>query len=794
MEKQPVPKDLQIEDIPKFLSMLPVMDAVLFPKMVISLEVTSEESIKLVEDAIGSDRIIGLLAVKNPEKETGFKHEDLYTVGTSGFILKMVKSEDNKAQLLVQGLDRFKLKSFHGGKPYLRGFVEHFKGIEAKDKEIEALTYTILGTFQAIVQLHPVLPPEMYPLAASIKESGTLADMIVSTINVSIHEAQKILETVDIKVRLKETVRLVTQQLEFLELGYKIHTRVKGDMDKQEREYYLREQLKAIRAELGEVKKTDVSLEQYQKKVEEKRLPEEAAKEAQRELNRLSRMNSSSAEFTVALTYLDWLTNLPWQESTRDNLDIRYAQKILDQDHHGLEKPKKRIIEYLAVRKLKPESKGPILCFSGPPGAGKTSLGRSIARAMGRNFVKMSLGGVRDEAEIRGHRRTYVGALPGRIIQGLRRAGSNNPVFMLDEIDKTGKNFRGDLSSALLEVLDPEQSHSFSDHYLDVAFDLSKVMFVTTANMLNHIPAALRDRMEVIELSGYSLDEKAKIAKGYLIPRQLEGHGINKDQLTFTPGAVHLVISGYTREAGVRNLEREIAAICRGVASKIANGDIQKFNISVKNLSQYLGPARFTSPLPAKTMAPGIAIGLAGTGAGGEIITVEAFAMKGNQGLTLTGRLGEVMRESAITALSYVRANAAELGIDENYYDSHDIHVHIPVGSMEKEGTGAGLPILVALVSLLTGRVCKKHLAMAGEISLRGQVLPVEGITDKVLAAHRSNIKMVILPKENEKDLEEIPQKVHRDISFHFVKRMSDAIKIALTSARPSPELTKNTG
>jgi ATP-dependent Lon protease len=413
---------------------------------------------------------------------------------------------------------------------------------------------------------------------------------------------------------------------------------------------------------------------------------------------------------------------------------------------------------------------------------------------MGRNFVKMSLGGVRDEAEIRGHRRTYVGALPGRIIQGLRRAGSNNPVFMLDEIDKTGKNFRGDLSSALLEVLDPEQNHSFSDHYLDVAFDLSKVMFITTANMLNHIPAALRDRMEVIELSGYSLDEKAKIAKGYLIPRQLEGHGINKDQLTFTPGAVHLVISGYTREAGVRNLEREIAAICRGVASKIANGDIQKFNISVKNLSQYLGPARFTSPLPDKTMAPGIAIGLAGTEAGGEIITVEAFSMKGNQGLTLTGRLGEVMRESAITALSYVRANAAELGIDENYYDSHDIHVHIPAGSMEKEGTGAGLPILVALVSLLTGRACKKHLAMAGEISLRGQVLPVEGITDKVLAAHRSNIKMVILPKENEKDLEEIPQKVHRDISFHFVKRMSDAIKIALTSARPSPELTKNTG
>lgn len=781
MEEKPVPKNLQIENIPQFLSMLPVMDTVLFPKMVFPIEVTSKESIQLVEDAIGSDRIIGFLAVKNPEKKSGFKHEDLYTVGSSGFILKMVKMEDSKTRLLVQGLSRFKVTSFHGGKPYLRGFVEHFRGIEANDKEIEAISYTILGIFQAIVQLHPALPPEIYPLAASIKEPGTLADMIVSTINVSVHEAQKILETVDIKTRLKETMRLAAQQLEFLELGFKIHTRVKSDIDKQEREYYLREQLKAIRVELGDVKKTDVSIDQYKKKIEEKKFPDEVAKEAQRELNRLTRMNSSSAEFTVALTYLDWLITLPWHESTQDNLDVRHAKKILDQDHHGLGKPKQRIIEYLAVRKLRPDSKGPILCFAGPPGTGKTSLGRSIARAMGRNFVKMSLGGVRDEAEIRGHRRTYVGALPGRIIQGLRRAGSNNPVFMLDEIDKTGNNFRGDPSSALLEVLDPEQNHSFSDHYLDVAFDLSKVMFITTANTLYHIPEALRDRMEIIGLSGYSLDEKAKIAKGYLIPRQLEGHGINKDQLIFTPGAIRLVISGYTREAGVRNLEREIAAICRVAASKIAEGETQNFNIHVKNLSQYLGHPRFTSPSFVNTMAPGIAIGLAGTVAGGEIITVEAFSMKGNQGLTLTGRLGEVMRESAITALSYVRSNVAQLGIDENFFDSHDIHIHIPRGSMEKEGSSAGLAVLVALVSLLTGRICKKNLAMTGEISLRGQVLPVESVIEKVLAAHRSNVKAVILPKENEKDLLEIPRKVHRDIRFYFVSRMSDAIKIALT-------------
>jgi ATP-dependent Lon protease len=780
MEEKPVPKDLHLENIPKFLSMLPIMDTVLFPNMVIPLEVNREESVRLVEEAIGDDRIIGLLTIKNSDKKSEFKHDDLYTVGTSGFILKMIKNTDDKNVLLVQGLSRFKVTSFHGGKPYLRGFVEHFKGIEAKDKEIEALTYTILSIFQAIVQLHPALTPEVYSLASSINEPDTLADMIVSAINVSVHEAQKILETADIKTRLKDTMRLATQQLEFLELGYKIHNRVKGDMDKREREYYLREQLKAIRAELGDVKKTDVSLEQYKKKVEEKRLPEEAAKEAQRELNRLFRMDSSSAEFMVGSTYLDWLTTLPWRDSTQDNLDIRYAKKILDQDHHGLDKPKQRIIEHLAVRNLKPESRGPILCFAGPPGTGKTSLGRSIARAMGRNFIRISLGGVKDEAEIRGHRRTYVGALPGRIIQEIRRAGSNNPVFMLDEIDKAGKNFGGDPSSALLEVLDPEQNHSFSDHYLDVSFDLSRVMFITTANTIYHIPEPLRDRMEVIELSGYSLDQKAKIAQKYLIPRQLEGHGINKNQLNFTLGAIRLVISGYTREAGVRNLEREIAAVCRAVASKIANGEVEKYNVNVNSLSQYLGKVKFTSPLSAKTTNPGIAVGLASTDAGGEIITVEAFSMKGNQGLTLTGRLGKVMKESALTALSYIRSNTVELNIDENYYNSHDIHVHLPVGSIEKEGSGAGLPILIALVSLLTGRVCKKKLAIAGEISLRGQVLPVESITDKVLAAHRSNIKIIILPKENQKDLAEIPQKVKKDISFYFVNRMLDAIKIAL--------------
>ncbi len=780
MEEQTVPKDLQIDKVPKFLSMLPVLDTVVFPKMVIPLEITSEESIKLAEDAVGSDRIIGLLAVKNRDKESGFRHEDLFTVGTGAFILKLVKIEDNKAQVLVQGLSRFKVTSFHGGKPYLRGFVEHFKEIESKDKEIKALTYTILGLFQAIVQLHPALPPEIYSLAASIKEPGTLADMIVSAINVTVHDAQKILETVDIKVRLKEAVRLASQQLEYLELGFKIHNRVQSDIDKQEREYYLREQLRAIKAELGEVRKSDTDIEHYRQKIEERNLSGEPAKEAQRQLNRLSRMNSSSAEFMVSLTYLDWLVNLPWHETTPDNLEIIRVRKILDQDHHGLEKPKQRIVEYLAVRKLKPESKGPILCFAGPPGTGKTSLGRSIARAMGRNFVKMSLGGVRDEAEIRGHRRTYVGALPGRIIQGLRRAGTNNPIFMLDEIDKTGKIFGGDLSSALLEVLDPEQNHSFSDHYIEVSFDLSRVIFIATANVLDDIPPALRDRMEVIEFSGYSLDQKVSIAKRYLIPRQLEAHGIHKGLFTFTTGAVRLVITGYTRESGVRNLEREIAAICRSVASRLVAEEIQHVNINVKNLVQYLGRVKFPSPLPVRTMVPGIALGLAHTDTGAQVVNVEAFSMKGDHGLILTGKLGEVLKESAMIAVSYVRSKAVNLGIDENYYESHDIHIHIPAGSVEKQGACLGLTLLVALVSLLTGRVSKQDLAMVGEISLRGRVLPVKNITDKVLAAHRSNVKILILPKENEKDLSEIPGKVRKNIRFYFVSRMSNAIKIAL--------------
>ncbi|MBW1865697.1 MAG: endopeptidase La, partial [Deltaproteobacteria bacterium] len=580
--------------------------------------------------------------------------------------------------------------------------------------------------------------------------------------------------------RLKEVTMLINHQLEILELGNKIQSQVKVDMDKNQRQYYLRQQLKAIKEELGEQDDSKVEVEEYQTKILEKGLPDEAKKEAERELNRLSRMHPSSAEYTVASTYLDWMTSLPWQESTKDNLDIKKARKVLDEDHFGLEKAKNRIIEYLAVRKLKPDSKGPILCFSGPPGTGKTSLGSSIARALGRKFIRLSLGGVRDEAEIRGHRRTYIGALPGRIIQGIRRAGSNNPVFMLDEIDKVGSDFRGDPSSALLEVLDPEQNFSFSDHYLDVPFDLSSVMFITTANILDTIPPALRDRMEVLQLLGYTLDEKTKIANRHLIPRQRREHGLKSDQISFTKGAVKQIVTGYTREAGLRNLEREIATICRGVASKIVEGEIRPASIKVVNISKFLGPVRFTSEVKTRISTPGIAMGLAWTPFGGELLFIEATAMKGQKGLTLTGQLGDVMKESATTALSFIRANAKSLGMEEDFFEKSDIHIHVPAGAIPKDGPSAGVTMLTALTSLLTNKIIHKNLAMTGEITLRGQVLPVGGIKEKVLAAHRSGIKTLIMPLSNEKDLVDIPKKVQKEIRFHFVDKMRDVLALAM--------------
>jgi ATP-dependent Lon protease len=767
-------------NLPASLPILPLFDATLFPKMVLPLVVMEKDSLKLVDEAMAKDRIVGLVVSKKQENVRTTPDSDLARVGCSALILKMAKAEDDKAQMLVQGLSRFKIKKFIQSKAYLQAEVEHFEDIEQQNDQTEALMANIVRQFVRIVELSPGLPREITQMAGSIKEPGTLADMIASTINSSPEEKQKVLETQDAATRLKLVTKLVNHQLSILELGNKIQSQVKGDMDKRQREYYLRQQLKAIKEELGETDEGSVEIEEYRAKIHERGLSEEAVKEAERELDRLSKMHPSSAEYTVASTYLDWLTELPWNETTEDNLDIKKARGVLDDDHYGLEKPKRRIIEYLAVRKLKPDSKGPILCLAGPPGTGKTSLGASIARALGRKFHRISLGGVRDEAEIRGHRRTYVGALPGRIIQGLRRAGSKNPVFMMDEIDKVGSDFRGDPSSALLEVLDPEQNYTFSDHYLDVPFDLSKVMFICTANILDTIPSALRDRMEVIQLLGYTEDEKVKIAQRYLVPRQRKENGITARQISFTTGAVRRIISGYTREAGLRNLEREIATICRGVATKIAEETIKKASIKTEDVAGYLGPIRFSSEAKTRMTTPGVAMGLAWTPVGGDLLFIEATSMKGSKGLTLTGQLGDVMKESASAALSFIRSHAKQLDIDEDFFTKHDIHVHVPAGAIPKDGPSAGVTMLTALVSLLTDKKIRKDLAMTGEITLRGQVLPVGGIKEKMLAAHRAGIKMIIMPRQNEKDLADIPEKVRKDMDFHFVDKMMDVIKLAL--------------
>ena len=778
-------EELKIADIPAILPVLPISGAFVFPKMLFPLEVSGISAISLIDKAMAGDRLIGLAMLKKSEEPTEGPHkiEDFYSVGTSVVILRMAKTADNKTQLLLQGLGRFRILELLEGEPYLVARVENLEEKEIRDLEIEALMANLVGLFDRIVKLSPFLPQEFGAMAKTVTDPGVLADIIASVINAPIEEKQKVIEMLDVKERLRHVTRLVNHQVEILELGSKIQSQVKDDMDKSQREYYLRQQLGAIRKELGETDDDKVEIEEYREKIEKKNLPEEAKKEAERELSRLSKMHPSSAEYTVAATYLDWMTSLPWKEKTEDNLDIKKARRVLDEDHYGLEKAKRRIIEYLAVRKLKPDSKGPILCFAGPPGTGKTSLGHSIGRALGRKFIRISLGGVRDEAEIRGHRRTYVGALPGRIIQGMRRAESNNPVFMLDEIDKVGSDFRGDPSAALLEVLDPEQNACFTDHYLDVAFDLSHVMFITTANILETIPPALRDRLEVIELPGYTLDEKIRIARRYLIPRQIEANGLKPEQIRIMRSAIARIVTGYTREAGVRNLEREIASVCRSVACQIAAGDIEKTTVSVRDLHRILGPVRVTDEADVRTAKPGVVRGLAWTPVGGDILFVESTSMTGKGGLTLTGQLGDVMKESATAALSFIRTNAEQLGIAKDFFEGTDIHIHVPSGAIPKDGPSAGVTMLTSLTSLLTNKTVKRDLAMTGEITLRGLVLPVGGIKEKVLAAHRAGVRTIILPKWNRKDLEEVPAKVKKEITFHFVDEMMEVLRIALETS-----------
>ncbi len=769
------------EKLPEIVPIVPVINVAMFPKMQLPIMVGQSELVQLVDDAMGNDRVIGILASKSNDVTGLHKPGDLYDVGTAAVILRMAKIQDGAAQMLAQGLSRFRVVEYIQERPYLKARVTPLLDQGKVDTEAKALMAHLLRLFSQMVETAPYLPQEIGEWAKTISEPGVLADVVASAMQTKPTERQKVLEIVDLKERLNEVIQLATNQLEILLLEKKIHTQVKGDMDKTQKDYYLRQQLKAIRDELGETDESTVVVDDYQARIEEKNLPELAKKEADRELDRLSRMHSSSSEYTVATTYLDWLTALPWNDSTADNLDIAKAEKILNDDHYGLEKPKKRILEYLAVRKLKPDSKGPILCLAGPPGTGKTSLGKSIARALGRKFVRISLGGVRDEAEIRGHRRTYVGALPGRIIQSLRRAGSNNPVFMLDEIDKVGSDFRGDPSSALLEVLDPEQNDTFSDHYLDVPFDLSKVMFITTANVLDTIPHALRDRMEVIRLSGYTLEEKIKISRRYLVPRQREANGLMASQIKITDGALKRIITGYTREAGLRNLEREIAGVCRGVARTVAEKGSKFKPVSIKgqDVKKFLGPVHIPPEVPAKTLQPGVVTGLAWTAHGGEILTIEATGMSGHKNMLLTGQLGDVMKESATAALSFIRANADKLGLSTDFFKDRDVHIHVPAGAIPKDGPSAGVTILSALFSLFSDRAVKKGLAMTGEITLSGQVLPVGGVKEKVLAAYRAKIKEVILPAWNKKDMEDIAANVKKSIVFHFVETMDQVLDVA---------------
>ena len=778
-------------DIPTELPILPVRNTVLYPSMVLPLMVARGKSVKLVDSVLSGNRLMGVVAQRDPSIEDPEK-DDLFSHGTVGTILKMLKFPDESIRVLVRGIQRIKIDEVLSTDPFFNARIEVLKGEEAKGVEIDAQVQNIRQQFSTLIENSPILPRETQVAAQNIDEPGMLADFVATNLNLKLEDMQEVLETIDIKLRLEKVARLLSREIQVVEMGSKIQDEIKSQIDQSQREYYLRQQMKAIKKELGEDDASSQEIEEMRERIEAAKMPEESRKEADKELNRLSRMHPESAEYTVARTYLDWLCELPWSKATEDNLDIHNVRGILDEDHFSLDKPKERILEYLAVRKLKNDMKGPILCFVGPPGVGKTSLGRSIARAMGRKFERMSLGGVRDEAEIRGHRRTYVGALPGRIIRAMRKVSSNNPLIMLDEVDKLGADFRGDPSSALLEVLDPEQNDSFTDHYLDLPFDLSKVLFITTANLLDPIPGPLRDRMEVLEIPGYIVEEKLEIAKRHLLPKQLEAHGITTDHVEFEDAAITALVSDYTREAGVRNLEREIANVCRKVAMRVATGQPDKVIVKAEGLHEYLGPQSFFSELAERTDVPGVAIGLAWTAVGGELLFMEATRMPGGKQLKITGKLGEVMQESAQTAFSYIRSRSSELGIPDDFFTKWDLHVHVPAGAIPKDGPSAGITLATALASLLTDRPVVSDLAMTGEITLRGKVLPVGGVKEKVLAAARSGISRVILPRRNEKDLHDIPAAVRSQLQFIFVENVGEVLELALDMKLP-PSVTGRT-
>ncbi len=775
-------EDLSSVTIPQELSILPLRGVAIFPAQIVPLLISRGSSLKLVEDCRKGDSLLGLAAQKNPDDENPAP-EALFSRGCAGRILKTLKYPDGSMRILVQGLKRIEIREYVQQEPYLRARVAPLQDTILPAADMNALQTHMVGQFAKFVSMVPYLPDELQGVVMNIKDPGRAADLIAANLNISVDEKQDLLNTLNVRSRLEKLSAILNREIELVELGNKIQSQVQSELNKNQKEFYLRQQMRAIQKELGEGDSRSGEIEDLRKKIEDAKMPAAALKAAENELERLRIIPPESAEHSMVRTYLEWLVNLPWSISTEDNLDIPHARQVLDEDHYDLEKIKDRILEYLAVRKLKHDPKGPILCFVGPPGVGKTSLGRSIARAMGRKFIRLSLGGVRDEAEIRGHRRTYIGSLPGRILQSLRNAGSNNPLFMLDEVDKLGMDFRGDPASALLEVLDPEQNFSFSDHYLEVPFDLSKVMFITTANYLEPVPPALRDRMEVIELAGYTEEEKLEIAKRHLIPKQITENGLTNDLIAFADEAVLSIVHSYTHEAGVRNLEREIGRVCRKVARAFTEGHTEKTEITPSKVTELLGPEKHFSEVAERTQEPGVAIGLAWTPNGGDILFIESTRMAGKKGLTLTGHLGEVMKESAQAALSYIRSRADRLGLPPDFFENCDLHLHVPAGAIPKDGPSAGITMATSLASLLTGRPVRSHLAMTGEITLRGKVMPIGGVKEKVLAARRAGITTVILPKRNEQDLEDVPANVRAELQFLFVETIDEVLDLALEPA-----------
>jgi len=780
-------KDEDAPKIPEVLPVLPLRDVVIFPFMIVPLYVSRDRSIKAVDQALSDNRMI-LLAAQRKQEEDDPGAEDIYRVGTAALIMRMLKLPDGRIRVLVQGLARARITSFEEGLPYIQAGIEvvsEAEGAEAGSLEIEALMRNVKAALEKSQNLGKPISPEVIVIANNMEEPGRLADLTASNLDLKVEGAQAILEALDPVERLRRVHELLTKELEVLTMQQEISSQAKGEMDRTQREFFLRQQLKAIQVELGEGNELSEEIAQLRDKAAKAKMPKPVLEEVDRQLKKLERMHPDAAETATLRNWLDWMVTLPWGKSTKDNLELKEAQTILDEDHYGLEKVKERIVEYLAVRKLKDKMKGPLLCFVGPPGVGKTSLGRSIARALGRKFVRLSLGGVKDEAEIRGHRRTYVGSMPGRIIQGIHQASANNPVFMMDEVDKIGADFRGDPSSALLEVLDPEQNNTFRDHYLGVPFDLSNVMFITTANLTDTIQPAFLDRMEVIRLSGYTEYEKLEIAKRHLVPKQLDEHGLTPEHLVFTDRALRALINTYTREAGLRNLEREIAAIARKVARKVAEGETRPARITPAALPRYIGAPKILPEERLKKDAIGIATGLAWTATGGDVLFVEALVMKGKGRLTLTGHLGEVMKESAQAALSYARSRAKEYGIRDDYFATHDLHVHVPEGAIPKDGPSAGVTMATAMISAFTLRPVRCSVAMTGEITLRGQVLPIGGLKEKILAARRIGIDTMVCPEPNRKELDEVPAHLRRGMTFHLVEDVEQVLRLALA---PPPE------